>query len=112
MAISVSIFHWYGWQWKKKLHRNGNNYHTLTDALKSVIYNIEIVEVRDKPKLCPNSPASFEYELKHKVTPLLLRSNGLFGLQSCCGNGQWFGEFYVCGITMEKECIWFFIIQE
>ena len=56
------------------MHRNGNKYHTLTDAIKSVIYYIEIVEFSDKPKLGPHSTASFEYELKHKVNLILLRS--------------------------------------
>ena len=37
-----------------------------------LIYYMEIVEVRDKPTLGPDSTTLFEYEIKHKVTPIFL----------------------------------------
>ena len=34
----------------RKSHPYGNGHHTLADALTSVIYYVEIIEVRDKQK--------------------------------------------------------------
>ena len=51
------------------------------DALTSVIYYMEMVEVIDKPKVVPHYTTSSEYDINHRMTPIVLsRTENISGM--------------------------------
>ena len=58
---------------KRKPHPLGNEYHTTACCESKVIFWIEIVEGRSKPKEGPNAESKFEKEFESKIAALVVR---------------------------------------
>jgi len=58
---------------KRKPHPLGNEYHTTACCESKVIFWIEIVEGKSKPKEGPNAESKFEKEFESKIAALVVR---------------------------------------
>ena len=85
----------------RKPHPMGNEYHTTADCFCRVIFHIEMVEGKDRPKDGPYSKAEYEEEFGSKIAALCVRmTEGLHGSGRCIILDSGFG--YVPAVIQLK----------